>query len=282
MLLGVDFTSRPTRRKPITVAQGRLEPNGQLTLLHLHAFTTQNEFEQFLASAQAWVAGFDLPFALPRELLLTLGWPHQTWHEHIQHLQTLSRAQLVVAFKQFCAVRAVGNKFAHRACDRPAGSSPSMKWVNPPVAFMLHEGTPLLLRLEATLPGMHQGNPARIALEAYPGFLARLVVGRRSYKSDDPKKQTHERTDARKQLIAVLEKGGVKLHENSAEYAQLVLTIEQRFALENDASGDQLDAVLCLVQAAWGVARGPSYGLPETLDSLEGWIVSVPLLYINK
>ena len=41
----------------------------------------------------------------------------------------------------------------------------------------------------------------------------------------------------------------------------------------DDASGDALDAVLCLVQAAWASGQ-PGYGLPETIDPLEGWIVS--------
>jgi hypothetical protein len=45
-------------------------------------------------------------------------------------------------FAAFCACAAcAGGKFAHRACDRPAGLQPqSMKWVNPPVAYMLHAG----------------------------------------------------------------------------------------------------------------------------------------------
>jgi hypothetical protein len=42
-----------------------------------------------------------------------------------------------------------------------------------------------------------------------------------------------------------------------------------------DASGDSLDAVLCLVQAAWARREGaPRYGLSEPLDALEGWIVT--------
>ena len=42
-----------------------------------------------------------------------------------------------------------------------------------------------------------------------------------------------------------------------------------------DASGDSLDAVLCLVQAAWAQAQGaPGYGLPPHLDPLEGWILT--------
>jgi hypothetical protein len=48
--------------------------------------------------------------------------------------------------------------------------------------------------------------------------------------------------------------------------------------LIDDASGDSLDAALCMVQAAWGqaqhVAGHPLYGLPPQMDPLEGWIVS--------
>ena len=45
-----------------------------------------------------------------------------------------------------------------------------------------------------------------------------------------------------------------------------------------DASGDSLDAVLCLLQAAWAEQRHAEgdalYGLPPGLDPLEGWIVT--------
>ena len=37
--------------------------------------------------------------------------------------------------------------------------------------------------------------------------------------------------------------------------------------------GDRLDAVLCLVQAAWASTQ-PRFGLPADVDPLEGWIVS--------
>ena len=58
---------------------------------------------------------------------------------------------------------------------------------------------------------------------------------------------------------------------------RLKLTHAQRDRLVDDASGDSLDAVLCLVQAAWGAQQGaPLYGLPATLDPLEGWIVGAP------
>ena len=50
---------------------------------------------------------------------------------------------------------------------------------------------------------------------------------------------------------------------------------QQRTLLEEDASGDRLDALLALVQASWCLTRGaPCYGLPADTDPLEGWIAS--------
>ena len=112
----------------------------------------------------------------------------------------------------------------------------------------------------------------RVALEAYPGLLARELIGRRSYKNDDKSKQTVERLIARKDLLTALENGQTRLA------LQLKLTNAQRDALVADASGDRLDAVLCLVQAAWARRQGPPrYGLPEALDPLEGWIITADL-----
>jgi hypothetical protein len=217
------------------------------------------------------VGGFDLPFGLPRELVQQLGWP-LAWVDCMQHYRQLSRAQIRDAFAGFCAARPAGGKFAHRATDLPAGSSPSMKWVNPPVAYMLHAGVPLLLDAGVHLPGLHAGDPARVALEAYPGLLAREVLGRRSYKSDDRARQTPERLIARKDLLTALELGTTRLG------LQLQLRESQRQALVQDAQGDRIDAVLCLLQAAWAQqchAEGcVRYGLPEKADPLEGWIVT--------
>ncbi|WP_310384806.1 DUF429 domain-containing protein [Roseateles sp.] len=264
-LLGVDFSSAPTRRKPVTVAQGRLQ--GQVLRLDgVLSFDTLLGFGGFLAAPGEWLGGFDFPFGLPRELVLALDWP-QSWPALMAHYTALSRAEIRDAFAGFCAARPVGGKFAHRACDGPAGSSPSMKWVNPPVAFMLHAGVPLLLRAGVKLPGLQAGDPKRVALEAYPGLLAREILGRRSYKSDDKAKQTPERLIARKDLIDALEQGRTRLE------LRLKLSHAQRDSLVDDASGDRLDAVLCLLQAAWAQGR-PGYGLPALIDPLEGWIVS--------
>jgi hypothetical protein len=274
-LIGCDFSSSPSKRKPIVVAVGHAAA-GRVQLQILLRFDTLDAFADWLKQLQAWVGGFDLPFGLPRELVETLGWPTD-WLPCMQHYAALSRADIRSTFKAFCDARPVGGKFAHRATDTPAGSSPSMKWVNPPVAYMLHAGVPLLIDAGVTLPRLHtpaataSSTPLRIGLEAYPGLLARELIGNTSYKSDDKAKQTPERLIARKQLLQMLEMGQTRLG------LRLKLTHAQHDTLVDDASGDSLDAVLCMVQAAWAQAQHEAgdahYGLPAC-DPLEGWIVS--------
>jgi hypothetical protein len=277
VLVGCDFSSSPSPRKPIVLAIGQAH-GARVQLQTLLRCESLAAWAQWLALPQAWVGGFDLPFGLPRELVETLKWP-TTWLACIEHFSALTRAEVRQAFKAFCDARPAGSKFAHRATDGPAGSSPSMKWVNPPVAYMMHAGVPLLLQAGVTLPGLHEpgsqpcsAEPLRIALEAYPGLLARELIGNTSYKSDDKAKQTPERLIARKSLITALEHGQTRLG------LRIKLSHAQRDALVDDASGDSLDAVLCLVQAAWAQAQHQAghraYGLPGHLDALEGWIIT--------
>jgi len=267
-LAGVDFTSRPTRRKPITVAHGHLA-HAVVKLDRLDAHEHFDSFSAWLRTPGPWLAAFDFPFGLPRELVQALGWPLD-WLPLMRHYAGLSRDEIRTRFAAFCDARPVGAKFAHRAADGPAGSSPSMKWVNPPVALMLHAGVPLLIDAGVDLPGLHAGDAQRVALEGYPGLLARELIGRRSYKADDKARQTPDRLIARKDLLDALEQGRSRLG------LRLRLSHAQRDALVADASGDRLDAVLCLMQAAWAAAQ-PGFGRPADADPLEGWIVSSPV-----
>ena len=268
-LIGCDFSSSPSKRKPIVLAQG-LARQGRVQLQALQTFDTLNAFADWLAQPADWVGGFDLPFGLPRELVENLGWPTD-WAACMDHYCALERSEIRAQFAAFCNARPVGGKFAHRAADKPAGSSPSMKWVNPPVAYMLHAGVPLLRQAGVHLPGLHAGDARRVALEAYPGLLAREVLSSRSYKSDDKAKQTPERLLARRELLGALERGQTRLG------LRLVASNALLGRLADDASGDALDATLCLMQAAWAQqqheAGHPQYGLPPC-DPLEGWIVT--------
>jgi hypothetical protein len=102
-----------------------------------------------------------------------------------------------------------------------------------------------------------------VALEGYPGLLAFEVVGRRSYKNS----AEADRLITRKDIVEALEQGRTRLG------LRLKLTPAQAGELVADASGDRLDAVLCLAQAAWAAGR-PGFGLPAPMDAVEGWIVT--------
>ena len=314
-LLGCDFSSSPSPQKTIVLALGRLS-GGAVWLQGFERFVSLQAWQARLEQGP-WVGGFDLPFGLPRPLVQALGWPTD-WLASVRHFAAQDRAVLRATFKAFCDARPVGGKLAHRATDGPAGASSSMKWVNPPVAWMLHAGVPRLLAVDAAFPAHQhpaqpqpptflQGSPTtppsamgikphRVALEAYPGLLAReLLGGAVSYKSDDAARQTPARTQARAHVLAQLQAGRGRLG------LPVVLTPEHAQAVVADASGDTLDALLALVQTAWcwqaqthhtpgqpeghthGQSQGESqgqfqghahWGLPSGVDPLEGWIAT--------
>lgn len=260
-IIGVDFTSSPRKAKPITVAHAVME-GPDLRLQHLSLCPDWASYEHWLAQPGPWVGAFDFPFGLSRELVEHLAWP-QDWAGLVRHCARMSRSELRAVFKAYCDARPAGSKFAHRATDRPAGSSPSMKWVNPPVAYMFHEGTRRLLDAGVTVYGLHAGDPQRVALEGYPGLLARAVT-RASYKSDERARQTVARRDARAEILEALRDGSHPFG------VRVLMTRSLASQLLEDASADLLDAVLCAVAAAWA-ARRPGYGMPEHMDPVEGW-----------
>lgn len=290
LLLGIDFSSSPSKKKPIAVAVGQWQ-GAVLAVESLLSLTTLAEFEALLVQGPPpidkhapenhpvephFVAGIDMPFGLSRKLVDGLKWPgagrtdFKAWEQLIDHYGAMSRENIRATFKAWCDARPAGHKFAHRACDGPAGSSPSMKWVNPPVAYMLHAGAPLLKRSGVHIPGMQRGDRRRVALEAYPGFLARKILSRASYKSDDPKKDTADRRMARSELLCALEEGmlfGIKLTVRPYLRARLL----------DDVKADHLDAVLCCLVAGWAAKRAHAhFGLPSLIDPVEGWIAGVP------
>jgi len=279
LVMGVDFTSAPRTAKPITVAIGQLAalPRPTYRLETVRSLTTLAAFEAFLQTPGPWLAGFDLPFGQPRPLVLSEGWP-QTWPELVRAYCSMPRTLLRDRFRRWCAARPVGEKFAWRQADKPAGSSPAMRWTNPPVAWMMHAGIGRMLAAGLAFPA-HAHPPrarrlrpgvgtARIAVEAYPGFTARQVC-RGSYKSDDKRLQSPDRAANRRRIIAAAVAGTAGL------VPRLELTASWRRKLAADGSGDLLDAVLSGLQAAHAGLL-PNYGLPADLDPLEGWIASVP------
>lgn len=145
---------------------------------------------------------------------------------------------------------------------------------------MFFEGAPRLLRAGVSIPGVHAGDPERICVEAYPGLLARHLIGRRSYKQDDPKQQSREREQARRDLLTAILDGAVR-HAYGLE-------VTAPMSLADDPSGDSLDALLCAIQAAWAwTQRADGFGqptvpiaptAPSPSDPLEGLIADPHLM----
>ena len=265
-IFGVDFTSAPRSRKPITVARGRLA-GGAFALEAIEPLVDWPAFERLLAAPGPWIGGFDFPFGLPREAVVDLGWP-QDWPALVAHCAMLGRVPLRAAFDTYRTGRPAGRKYPHRATDLPAGSHSPIKLVNPPVALMFLEGAPRLARAGVTIPGLVAGDPRRVAVEAYPGLAARAIT-RASYKADEARKQTPERRLARAAIVSRLTRDGgpfgFAVHSTRSLQRSLV----------DDATGDRLDAVLAAMQAAWCLKRrARNWGLPPAIDALEGWIAT--------
>jgi len=281
LVYGVDFTSAPSRRKPITVAVGRLverRRTARYVVAEIRAIESLDAFTTFLRTDGPWVGGFDLPFSQPRPLIEHERWP-TAWPAFVDFYCRLPRERLRHAFKQWCDARPAGDKFAWRATDKPAGSSPAMRWANPPVAWMMHAGIGRMLAAGLSFPAHDHphrsrsrsrlGRTARVAFEAYPGFTARQVT-RLSYKSDTAAKQTADRRDRRRAILRALETGAAGLG------VKAVIPPAWRRRIVADGAGDLLDAVICGLQAGHAL-RAPRLGLPADLDPLEGWIAAVPV-----
>jgi hypothetical protein len=262
----VDFTSTPQKRKPVTVARGQLR-GSVLRLEGVQALETMSAFEALLLTPGPWLGAFDFPFGLPREFVqaLELG-------ESLAQVSAAVHARCPdrMAWRAFIDAwgngRPAGQRLLHRRTDTaPVGvrSTSPLQTRYVPVGFMFYEGLSRLLAAGVTLPRLHEGDPARVALEGYPGLLAHELVGTRSYKNS----LESDRLIARKDIVDALEQGRTRLG------LRLKLTPAQHGALVADVSGDRLDAVLCLAQAAWA-SQQPGYGLPADVDPVEGWILT--------
>ena len=266
LLAGIDFTCSPSRKKPITIATGRLAGT-RLVVDAVRDVATLAAFDDWLGTPGPWLGGFDFPFGLPRAFVDANGFG-------------TSAADVIATVHRRCPTRMAwrafiddwgnrqpaGARLLHRRTDTasPVVSTSPMQTRYVPVGLMYYEGVARLVAAGVTIPCLrHAGDPARVALEAYPRRLAHALVERRSYKNS----ALDDRRAAREAIVAGLETGGVRFG------FQLACDGVLRAALLDDPSGDRLDAVLCLAQAAIA-SRRAGYGLPADLDPVEGWIAA--------
>jgi hypothetical protein len=277
-IYGLDFTSAPRLRKPITCAGGVLE-GATLTIESVLPISDFAGLEAFLARPGPWVAGFDFPFGQPRALVEWLGWPGD-WAGYVEEAKRLGRADFGEALKRYRDGHPAGEKQPRRKTDQKADARSPMMWYGVPVGKMFFEGAPRLLRSGVSVIPCRPRPDERVAVEAYPALAARRWIGRggytRGYKSDSRAGQSQEREAARQAIVR-----GMQTSDFVQRYGfELKLDGTLAEALVADPTGDRLDAVLCATQAAWAHTRRDSgWGVPHDCDTLEGWIVDPELWY---
>jgi hypothetical protein len=261
-VLGIDFASRPAHSKPITCV--RADFDGQTLSVAARdgpaceKWTSFLRFEEELRCPGPWIAGIDFPFGLARKFIENIRWP-PTWGEYVLHAESLSRAGFRQALDCYRQGRANGDREHRRKTDCLAKSVSPQKLYGVPVGLMFFEGAPRLVKSAVTIPILQDGDPDRIVVEAYPGLVARSVLGSRSYKSDARKAQTAQHLLNRRELLTTLSEGAPE-------------------KLCADPTGDELDAFLAAIQAAWAWRnKAENFGFPTDVDPLEGWIAD-PLL----
>ena len=275
LIRGIDFTSRPTAKKPIVCIECWLVDNvlRPVDANPWHYFQDFNEFETFLSapspSGLQWIAGVDFPIGLPLRFIENMDWP-RNWVDYIDiQVAPLSRQGWRDALDNYKHPRRYGDREHLRRTDEFAGSVSAQKQYGVPVALMFLEGAPLLRKAGVAIPGLQQGCPDRVVVEAYPGVAVRNLLGEKiSYKSDVKRSQTRARLEARRAILDAL------AERDLAELYWIdVQGTEDHEVLIEDATGDHLDALLCAIQAAWAWRNGPpNFGLPAPICPTEGCI----------
>lgn len=265
-IFGIDFTSRPTARKPITCAACVLDGD-RLIFEALETFAGFAEFDRFLGRSGPWLAGLDFPFAQTRRFVRGAGWPDD-WSGHVAHAEGLGRAGFRAALEAYKAPRPPGDRQHARAAEKRIGAASPQTLYGVPVALMFFEGAPRLRAAGVHLPGQRPGDRARICVEAYPGVLARALLALAGqpgpYKAEARRDQTEDRAARRQGILTALCGDGGR--------ARMGLRVDADAALCDDPTGDRLDALLCAVQAAWAHRSGYTETGPRWADPLEGWI----------
>jgi hypothetical protein len=272
-ILGIDFTSAPSSRKPITVAHCDYSPKN-LRLTRLDTLPDFGAFEALLRSNGPWVAAIDFPFGQPLKLVKDLGWPTD-WSGYVSKVADMSKDQFVNRLRQYKSRQPKGHKHLFRPVDRAADSCSPMMTEYTPVGRMFFEGAQRLLQSPCCIRPCRPNQDPRTVLEAYPGILVKELFGEKlKYKADNKKKLTSEHRKNRARIIAALES------QAPSRYGLAVgLSSSQRTAMVNDGTGDTLDALLCAVQAAWAYTiKDQGWGIPDHASPSEGWIPD-PALY---
>ena len=217
------------------------------SILKLGSF---QEFEKWLASAEG-VIGIDAPLGFPA-LFCAQAYPELNWSGIAASLGLPDGfdefRRKVEVFK---AGRQAGSLEFPRITDRESGGVSAIHVGFPPVGLMAARLIPILGRSPHSIVPMRRSLSSTTVVEVYPGKLASLILGSRSYKEKN---------------------GSPKIREELLGHLPIEMSEDVRQAAIEDPLGDAVDAVLAFQQVrAWyeagmPVPQGPAF-------ELEGWII---------
>jgi hypothetical protein len=269
-VIGIDFTSRPRKAKPIVCASCELTGE-KLELREVRSLGSFATFEDFLHTPGAWLCGIDAPFAQPKKLIEDLKLP-LSWSGYVKAFAEMRREGFIDCLNTYRENQPLGQKEHLREVDKLAKAISPMKLYGVPVGKMFFELAPRLLHTSLNIPVLRPTSDTRTVIEVYPALVARALIDKQSYKSDARERQTKEQRQARALLV-----NGLESSQLEALYGvTLMLTKKQKALLINDAKGDVLDACFAATQTAWAY-RQKNYGIPDRINRLEGWIADPSL-----
>ena len=132
-------------------------------------------FRAALARPGPWIAGIDFPFGQARQFVTDVGWPPEGC-EYVRHAENLGKERFEAVLNRYRKCQPDGQKEHRRKTDVRARSLSPQKLYGTPVGKMFFQGAPRLLDPGVEVPGLQAGDPDRVVVEAYPGFLRALVT----------------------------------------------------------------------------------------------------------
>ena len=277
-IFGLDFNANPDERTPIVCASCVLEA-GVLHVNCLAELFNLESFENFLNSQGPWTAGIDFPFGQPRRLVKNLGWP-MAWEEYVGESDYLGAEGFDELLDHYRLSRAPCGDQHLREVDTHANATSAAPLYRIPIGRMFQRGAPALLRSPVSVLPCRPNDDNRVVVETYPALVSSRLVNGCSYKSKPCQQNgAHEAKHVRDQIVdglatqALADEFGVTLKLDSSIREEII----------EDDSGAFLDSVLCAVQAAWAnTNRELGWGIPNSVDVIEGWIADPALTNIRN